>query len=185
MNILCYQSVTFSGLIRFYTKVKCVDTFKTFYIESRDGLFSYLIRMTGDYHLSSDILQESYARLLSNYGALEKNKGLLYRIARNALIDTRRRLKREIDGEPPDITDENNPESDLMIKESYRKVIKAMGELDETERDILSLSVSGDFSYKDIASLIGISEVNVRVKIHRARLKLKDLLLKSGKGDVP
>lgn len=159
-----------------------MDTFKTFYIESKDGLFAYLIRMTGDYHLSSDILQESYARLLSNYGTQEKNKALLYRIARNALIDARRRLKRETLGEEPDIADERNPEKDLLIREAYRKVIKAMGCLDDAERDILSLSVSGDFSYKEIARITEISEVNVRVKIHRARLKLKDLLKTGGRG---
>jgi RNA polymerase sigma-70 factor (ECF subfamily) len=162
-----------------------VDTFKKFYIESKDGLFAYLIRMTGDYPLSSDILQESYTRLLSSYGPSEKNQALLYRIARNALIDSRRRTKREVGGEERDIADERNPEKDLMIRESYRKVIKAMDRLEETERDVLSLSVSGDFSYRDIAGITGISEINVRVKIHRARTKLKEMLGAGKEEDRP
>jgi RNA polymerase sigma-70 factor (ECF subfamily) len=40
----------------------------------------------------------------------------------------------------------------------------------------LALAVSGVLSYRKIASIAGISEANVKVKVHRARLKLKKIL---------
>ena len=160
-----------------------LESFNTFYITNKDKLFGYLIRMTGDYQLSSDILQESFTRLLSSYGSSEQHASLLYKIARNALIDSRRRNRKEVDVEVADFSDEKNPEKDMMIRESYRNVLEAMKHLEETERDVLSLSVSHDFSYREIAVIAGISEANVRVKIHRARLKLKEIL-GMNKGDV-
>ena len=159
-----------------------MGTFKTFYIDTKDRLFAYLIRMTGDYQLSSDVLQESFVRLLSHYGPDERSVSLLYKIARNALTDCRRRSQREIT-EVHEVVDERNVENDYAIKESYQKVLDAMMRLDETEREILSLSVTTDFSYRDIAGITGISETNVRVRIHRARLKLKTML-HMGKGET-
>lgn len=159
-----------------------MEAFKEFYIANKDKLFAYLIRMTGDYQLAGDVLQESFVRLLSHYGAGEKNVALLYKIARNALIDSRRRGRKIIEAEISDVADERSLEHDIMIRESYRKVLAAMKHLDETERDILSLSVSSDLSYRDIAMITGISEANVRVRIHRARLKLKGML-SMGKGE--
>ena len=162
-----------------------MKTYKQFYIINKDKLFGYLLRMTGDYQVSSDILQESFTRLLSSYGPAEQNTALLYKIARNALIDSRRKNRWETEGDGQDIPDVKNPENDMIIRESYRKVMDAMKSLDEMEREVLSLSVSQDFSYRDIARIMDITEANVRVKIHRARLKLKDILAAGKGGEEP
>ena len=61
--------------------------FKQFYIEHKNSLFAYLMRMTGDYYLASDILQESFTRLLGHYPSRAWCKALLFKIARNAMID--------------------------------------------------------------------------------------------------
>ena len=46
----------------------------------------------------------------------------------------------------------------------------------------VAFKVAGnDLSYREIASLVGISEANVKVKVHRARLKLRKKL-KEGDG---
>ena len=52
----------------------------------------------------------------------------------------------------------------------------ALQKLDDDERDILSLILSSDLSYREIATIAGISEANVKVKVHRARIKLKKML---------
>ena len=63
-----------------------------------------------------------------------------------------------------------------MIRSEYRRVLSAMASLEESEREILVLAAGGDLSYREIASLIGTSEMNVKVKVHRARLKLRKTL---------
>ena len=150
--------------------------FRAFYKKHRDRLFAYLMRSTGDYHLSGDILQESFTRYLEKYGQEGQNPALLYTIARNALVDGHRRQGRNarlLDQQEPS---RHNPETHLMVREDYRRVLAAMQELEKEERDILSLVVSSDLPYREIARIIGISEANVKVRIHRARVKLKKMM---------
>ena len=150
--------------------------FNQFYIENKNSLFAYLMRMTGDYYLASDMLQESFTRLLARYPSSAWCKALLFRVARNAIIDEKRKLR---DGKRRALTENHGAqdhEHDLMIRESYREVLKALQDLEPMEQDILNLKISSNLTYRDIAGIIGISEANVKVKIHRARIKLKSVL---------
>ncbi len=145
-------------------------------MEQREKLFGYLMRLTGDYQLSSDIMQESFTRYMENYGPQTQNVSLLFTIARNALWDNSRKKahnkEEEIDIESKDI----DPEQLLLVRESYRTVLSAMRKLKKSQRDILALTVSSDLSYREIANIFGISETNVKVNVHRARIKLKEFL---------
>jgi len=134
------------------------------------------MRMTGDYYLASDMLQESFTRLLDRYPSSAWCKALLFRVARNAMIDEKRKLR---DGKRQALTENHGAqdhEHDLMIRESYREVLKALQDLDPMEQDILNLKISSNLTYRDIAGIVGTSEANVKVKIHRARIKLKSVL---------
>jgi RNA polymerase sigma-70 factor (ECF subfamily) len=51
-----------------------------------------------------------------------------------------------------------------------------MQTLEADQRDILALTVSSQLSYREISSITGISEANVKVKIHRARAKLRQII---------
>jgi RNA polymerase sigma-70 factor (ECF subfamily) len=153
-----------------------VDRYGAYYREHKDKLFAYLMRMTGDYHLSGDIMQESFTRYLEHYGQEQPSLPLLYTIGRNALFDHWRKEGRTslLEGDQADSS--GDPEGALMVREDYRRVLVAAEELDKDERDLLALVVSGDLSYREIASISRISEANVKVKVHRARLKLKEIL---------
>lgn len=148
-----------------------------FYEDHKGKIFSYLMRMTaGDYDLSQDIMQESYTRYLEHYGTENRSLSLLYAIARNALIDHERRSRhREPIGEGHK-DNSISQETSIMVREEYRRVLSGFQNLEKDEKDILTLVVSGDLSYRQIASIIGISEANVKVKVHRARIKLKRIL---------
>ena len=150
--------------------------FNQFYIEHKKHLFAYLMRMTGDYYLASDILQESFTRLLARYRSRDWSKALLFKIARNALIDEKRKYR---DGKRQTFTEDlgaQDNENALMIRETYRKVLKALQHLEPMEQDILNLKISSNLTYRDIAGIVGTSEANVKIKIHRARIKLKSIL---------
>jgi len=139
-------------------------------------LFAYLMRATGDYYLSGDIMQESFTRYLDRYAKRNSSAHLLFKIARNALLDHWRKSNRN-----SQLQDENedrgeNPEHHLMVREEYRQVLSAMQQLEEAERDVLGLVVSSDMSYREIAKIRGTSEQNVKVRVHRARVKLREIL---------
>jgi len=153
-----------------------VTNFRAFYREHRDRLFAFLMRSTGDYYFAGDILQESFTRYLEKYGDEGENPALLYTIARNAVVDGYRKQGRDKQLlDEPELS-QPNPETDMMVREDYRRVLAAMQELEPEERDILSLVVSSGLPYREIARIAGTSEANVKVRVHRARVKLKKMM---------
>lgn len=150
--------------------------FGSFYIRHRMELFHYLLRMTGDHALSEDLLQESFTRFLDRYGKADPTLPLLYTIARNALFDHWKRKKPVFSGDGVERADGESPEDRFIVREEARALLRFLGKLPEDERDLLSLAVTSDLSYREIAGISGLSEGNVKVKIHRARRKLRDML---------
>ena len=150
--------------------------FRSFYNRYKDLLFAYLMRTCGDYYLSGDIMQESFTRYLDRYGKSEPNAPLLFKIARNALLDHRRKSNRSTELHEENEPRGGNPEHHLMVRDEYRRTLSAMQQLEEAERDVLSLVVGSNMSYREIAEIQNISEQNVKVRVHRARVKLREIL---------
>ena len=146
-----------------------------FYRKNKDRLFAYLLRMTGDYHLACDLVQESFTRYLKNYNSIN-NRTLLYTIARNAALDVIRKQKTELldtrDYEDPS----KNPESQVMDRQSFNLLLKAIRQLETPYRELISLVANADLTYREIGSVLNISEANVKVRVHRARMKLRKIL---------
>jgi RNA polymerase sigma-70 factor (ECF subfamily) len=153
-----------------------MSDYDLFYRDCRSRIFNYLMRLTGDYSLAGDIMQETFARHLEHYGKDNREIPLLYGIARNLFTDEWRRRKHFADGEMEGDEPSLDQEHHLMVRSEYRRVLSAMDLLDAEEREILVLVAGNDLSYREIASLIGTSEANVKVKVHRARLKLRKTL---------
>lgn len=150
--------------------------FNRLYREHRKKLFNYLMRRSGDYELSQDIMQESFTRFYKHYRNDASNVALLYTIARNALIDYYRKNRHQTQFEENSMEGLFDSERHLLIRDEYRRTLSAMEKLKPDERDLLSLLTSTDFSYREIADITGLSESNVKVRVHRARLNLRKVL---------
>lgn len=153
-----------------------MEHFKAFYNKHKDRLFSYLLKITGDYYLAADIMQESFTRYLARYGQRNLSTALLFKIARNALSDYRRKLNRSTPIQDDTEYGGKHPEHHLMVRDEYKRVLAAMQQLDEIERDVLALVVSSNMSYREIAEITNTSEQNVKVRVHRARVKLREIM---------
>jgi RNA polymerase sigma-70 factor (ECF subfamily) len=153
-----------------------VAEFKHFYRQQKDKLFSYLVRMSGDWDVAKDLMQESFTRYLSRYGQETHNRALLFAIGRNAFLDYVRKSSRNVSMSTEPCDDDIDQEKAHLIREDYRRVLGALRNLGEKDRDILSLVISSGLSYAEIASLTGISVANVKVRVHRARLKIRKIL---------
>lgn len=153
-----------------------MEAFGSFYKNYKKPLFDYLMRMTGDYQLASDIMQESFTRFLERYKQKVPNAALIYTIARNIFLDHFRRQEHRANFAEDPIDSSASQEDGLMVKQEYRRVLAALQGLKTDERDILALAISDGLSYRDVASIAGISVENVKVKVHRARHKLKNIL---------
>jgi RNA polymerase sigma-70 factor (ECF subfamily) len=121
-------------------------------------------------------MQESFTRHLERYGKNPQSAALLYTIGRNLIYDNARNQKRNAQLQSDDISLVDDHEHYLMVREEYRQVLAAMQTLEADERDILALAVSSQMSYREISTITGISEANVKVKVHRARTKLRQII---------
>jgi RNA polymerase sigma-70 factor (ECF subfamily) len=153
-----------------------VNTFKDFYNRQRQKFFAYLVRRAGDYHLACDIMQESFTRLFEKYTTEQFTPQLLYTIGRNLVLDALRKRKHTPSGIEDLEQMDDGQEHYLMVRDEYRQVLAAMRHLQDDERDLLSLVVSSELSYRELAEITGFSEANVKVKVHRARKKLRAYL---------
>jgi RNA polymerase sigma-70 factor, ECF subfamily len=153
-------------------RIDVLDGFQAFFNETKTRFFHFLIRMTGDADHAADAFQESYMRYWERYDHNAPNVQLLFTIGRNIAIDGHRRRKHQnpIDDQTRD--GRLDPESAVIIKETYLNILAAMETLDPLEREVLSLAADGGFRYEQIAQITKLSITNVKVKIHRARQKL-------------
>ena len=153
-----------------------VENFREFYKLNKDRLFGYFLRMTGDYHLSADLMQDSFTRYFERYKDKDASVSLLFTIGRNLLFDNFRGKDTHKSYEEERHGLGRDQERVFLVREEYRRVLSAMQRLQKDEREMLTLAVSSDLSYREIAKITGTSESNVKVKIHRSRLKLRKFL---------
>jgi RNA polymerase sigma-70 factor (ECF subfamily) len=64
------------------------------------------------------------------------------------------------------------------MKEQLEVLEIALGKLNHDEKELIILGKIESLKYRDIAEITGISEGNVKIRIFRAMMKLKDIFMK-------
>jgi RNA polymerase sigma factor (sigma-70 family) len=87
----------------------------------------------------------------------------------------RRRLLRARGGEPVGLASpiDTSPERSAILRQ---KIARAMGALPDDLRDVLVLHAAEGFSGEEIAGILGVRHETVRTRLHRARLRLLELV---------
>lgn len=132
-----------------------------------------------------DLFQEIVCQLWKAYDTFKGESQFstwMYRVAINTSIVFLKKEKRKID--KYEIASENikEEESDGHIKEQQiEHFYKAVQRLDKIDKAIIFYQLEG-FSHREIAENLGISEGNARVKLNRAKEKLKEIIKQQGYG---
>lgn len=132
-----------------------------------------------------DLFQEIVCQLWKSYDSFRNESQFstwMYRVAVNTAIVFLKREKRKVD--KYEIASENikEDESDAHIKESQLDhFYKAVQKLEKIDKAIIFYQLEG-FSHKEIGEYLGISEGNARVKLNRAKEKLKEIIKNQGYG---
>ena len=155
-----------------------INKYKQFYEEYKNKLFRYLMFRCGDYEVARDIMQESFTRHYQySRNSTDASPAFLYTIARNALVDYQRHEKNYTLIQDYAPQPSQDIETDLIVREECQTVAKAFNKLSREDREILGLVVSG-LPYREIGQLLGLSEANIKVRVHRARVRLRDMIQK-------
>ncbi|WP_343695977.1 RNA polymerase sigma factor [Flavobacterium sp.] len=155
-------------------------------IESHKGILYKVSKMYMDTHDDQqDLFQEIVCQLWKSYDSFRNESQFstwMYRVAVNTAIVFLRKEKRKVD--KYEIASENikEDEGDSQIKESQiEHFYKAVQKLDKIDKAIIFYQLEG-FSHKEIGENLGISEGNARVKLNRAKEKLKEIIKNQGYG---
>ncbi len=161
--------------------VKESKAFLEGYDKESDGLFRHALWKTSNREVALDIVQDTFTstwEYMVNGGQINNLKAFLYRTLNNKIIDYYRKKQAEsLDNlieDGFDIGFDNRQKiEDFLEGESVWKKVEI---LDESHREILTMRYMNDFSIKEIAEMLDISENSASVKIHRALEKLKEKL---------
>jgi len=153
-------------------------------------VYRVALQILGDEQDAEDVLQETYIKALRALPDFEGRSSLttwLYRIAVNeALMMARKRKPQEVsveDSAPFDAEAESEgmeivdfcclPESELLSSESRQFLDRAVRNLPEGLRVVFVMRDLEGLSIQDTAEALGISESNVKTRLLRARLRLR------------
>lgn len=139
-----------------------------------------------DYSLAEDAVQQSFLKIMEHLDKISdvnsnKTKGFIVILVKNTAIDMLRKLKNgsSVSMEDLDLTlpDPGElPLEQIVSAESYESILRLIDKLDHNYSSVLYLKYVYHYGDEEIAELLNITNQNVRVRLHRARIKLAALL---------
>lgn len=149
-------------------------------------VFSFLLSRMNSIRDIEDVVQDAFVKAykhLASFDCERKFSAWLLTIARNIMIDSRRKLSRDLPSTDLVIdillTDSAKEESEqpadiLIRRERFRKILMLIRELPEEFKTPFLLRVVNEMSYQDIADSIGIPLQTVKNRIFKARTLLRE-----------
>jgi RNA polymerase sigma-70 factor (ECF subfamily) len=185
------QAINAGQTERFYELVEKYET----------RLFNFGLRMCGDVSDAEDMVQETFLnvfRYLDGFRHETRFKNWMYKIAASTCLKKKRKSKfaparelsleefipesnDQIAGEIPDWA--LMPLEQLLNAELFAELHKGILTLPEKYRVVIVLRDVESFTTAETAQILGITAENVKVRLHRARLFLRDHLKKYFKND--
>lgn len=156
-------------------------------------LFNLMIRMTSNSEDAVDLTQEAFVRAyekLDRFNPSDRFFPWLYTIGLNLARDFLRK-KRIRESRIDDIRETqqglslalNKDQADLEVDRlDYQRVQEALATLPLESREAVILRFHEGIPMKDVAKALGISTSGAKMRVHRAMLKLREILYEKGSG---
>jgi RNA polymerase sigma factor (sigma-70 family) len=143
-----------------------------------DNVYRFIYKNLGNKEDAKDVVQSAFEKLWVNRVQVDNNKSksFLFTVAYHQMIDhirknSRIKLKEEIN-ENSRVTYQHNNNVKKILNEALHK-------LGETQRSLVLLKDYEGYSYEEIGKITGLSSSQVKVYLHRARIQLKNYLVKA------
>ncbi len=151
---------------------KCVDTHS-------DGLYRFLLKNVKDRDKAKDLVQDTYAKLWMKVDevSFEKAKSYIFTAGYHTMIDLMRREKRHIEYQSTEIRTGLNA-SNRQYSDLNEILNEALDRLPTVQKSVVMLRDYEGYSYEEIEKITGLNESQVKVYIYRARVTLKEYIVK-------
>lgn len=160
------------------------DIFEAFYREHVEDLQRFIARRVGERERAADLSAEIFLAAVESAGDYRPDRGTpkawLYGIARVVIANDARRRDAERAREDRwrgsallDADDAARIDARLDAASRSRELYAAMDRLPEAERAVLELVALDELTVAEAAAAAGLRPVTARVRLHRARRKLR------------
>jgi RNA polymerase sigma-70 factor (ECF subfamily) len=158
-----------------------------------DSIYRVALRMLNNSAEAEDVLQETFIKALRSIENFEGRSSLstwLYRIAVNEALMVIRKQKPEVTLIQDDFSDVENdgisvsqivdwcclPEPEFLSNETRIKLNEAIQKLSDNLRSVFILRDIEGLSIHETAQVLDLTETNVKTRLLRARMKLREEL---------
>lgn len=146
----------------------CVDNFA-------DGVYRFIVKNIRHTEDAQDIVQSAFEKLWVNRAQVlpEKAKSYLFTVAYHQMIDHIRKSNKMPLAEETSIPHQPINQAQAELKQL---LMHAVNQLNPTQKSLVLLKDYEGYSYQEIAEIMNLSDSQVKVYLHRARLILKNKL---------
>jgi RNA polymerase sigma-70 factor, ECF subfamily len=161
--------------------------FETLYRKYVAQIYTFALYETRDHHAAEDLTEQVFLNALRGLSSFRElgSEGpstfrvWLFRIARNALANSRRTDRRRPTAPlelASAVSAPDDPQAAVIARDEAERVWRAVGQLPEERRRAVLLRFVEELSASEIGDILGRSEGSVRVLIHRALRAVGDEL---------
>ncbi|MFD1002977.1 RNA polymerase sigma factor [Ohtaekwangia kribbensis] len=143
-------------------------------------IFNFLARLTMDRALAEDLTQNVFLRIIkyrNSYREGARFQSWIYQVARNVFSDHYQVHKNKfsdfVDVEKVSDALYDTEDSDVL-DEQERLLQRSMAKLSDEQRELLILTRFQHMKYEEVAAIMDTTVANIKVKVHRAILKLRE-----------
>lgn len=146
-----------------------------------DTVFALVFRIAGNREDAEEIVQDAFVKAYGSLGKFRRDSSFsswIYRIAYNTAISHLRKNKNvrmtELAEERLRIADEDSPaeREGLFREEQLSRLEEALARLSPDERAVVQLFYLEERPVREISRITGLSENNVKTRLHRIRKRL-------------
>ncbi len=157
-------------------------SFQTDILPLKNELFRLALRITQNRFEAEDVVQETMLKVWkgrSDWDKIDNIEAYCLTVCRNLSLDKMRHMDNQVqnieqESEPADRSYSANPEEQAVQHDRLQLVRQLISQLPEKQRTCMQLRDIEGKSYRDIATIIGISEEQVKVNIFRARQTIRE-----------
>jgi len=146
-------------------------------------VYYFVLSLTKDKHLAEDITSETFLKALKSLDSFKGESDIhvwLFQIAKNTYYSHLRKSKKETGLDSiGEIEAETDIEKIVSSKEEAMAVHKVLHQLSEPYKEVFTLRLFGELSFKQIAELFGKTDNWACVTFYRAKIKIREEMRKN------
>jgi RNA polymerase sigma-70 factor (ECF subfamily) len=158
------------------------EQFEKLYKEFSPRIYKLCLSYSGDRLFADDLHQETWIAVWNSLPKFRNESKIgtwIYRIAINTCLTGIKKQKTKAENSEAILSNLVH-EDTIDTSKEINRLYESISKLKETERIIITL-VLEEKPYEEIAEITGITENNLRVKIHRIKKELQEIYMSHGR----